>query len=77
MKFKKKITWHAHASERPRVIQTGTFVFARMRVALVDVGLAPGSCESLRTIAGERSGSVDANSVVFARRSCERKIKKV
>lgn len=71
------LTWHAHASERSGIVQAGSFVFARMRVAFVDVRLAPRPRESLRAIAGERSGSVDANSVMFARRSCYKQRTKI
>lgn len=40
-----------------------------MRIALVHVRLAPRPREPLRAIARERTGRVDAHSVVFARRS--------
>lgn len=38
-----------------------------MRLALVDVGLAPGPGKALSTVAGERAGRVDTDAVVLAR----------
>ena len=62
-------TWHANASESAALVQTGAVVLARIRVAFVDVDLAARSGESARAVALERSGRVDAQSVVFARRA--------
>jgi len=64
-----RVTWHANASESAALVQTGAVVLARIRVAFVDVDLAARSGESARAVALERSGSVDAQSVVFARRA--------
>lgn len=70
MSIKKiSLTRHADASESPGIVQTGSVVVTRMRLALVDVCLASGTGESLRAIARKTTRSVDANSVVLARRS--------
>lgn len=63
-------TWHTDASEGPWIVETGSVVLARVRLALVDVGLAPRSGESLGAVAGERARRVHAHSVVLARRTC-------
>ena len=41
-----------------------------MRLALVDVGFAARSSKALGTVAGERTGRVDADAVVLARGTC-------
>ena len=63
------LTRHADASERSSLVETGAFVLARVRVALVDVDLAPRSREASRAVASERAWRVDAEPVVLAWRS--------
>ena len=60
-------TWHADTSESAAFIEARAIVLARIGIALVDVDLAPGSGESSRAVALERSRSVDAQAVVLAR----------
>lgn len=60
------LTWHANAAKSTRIIETAALVLAWMGLTLVHVGLAPGSCEPLGTVASERSGRVDTDTVVFA-----------
>lgn len=68
------LTRHADASESPRIVQAGTVVLARMRLALVHVRLASRPSESLRAIAREGSGRVHADAVVLAGRACKKEI---
>lgn len=61
----KLLTRHTDASEGTRVVETGAIVSAGMALALVDVGLTPGSRESDRAVARERSWRVHADAVVL------------
>lgn len=69
------VTWHADATEGPRVIKTGAVVLARVTFALVHVSLTPRSCEALRAVAGKWAWGVHADSIVLAWRSCIPKTK--
>lgn len=62
-------TWHADTAESSSFIQTSSIVLAGIRVAFIDVDFASRSGESARAITTERSRSIDAESVVFARRA--------
>lgn len=66
----RKLTWHTDTSEGARIVQTGTVVLTRVRLTLVDVGLTARTGEPLGAVAHERTRRVDADTVVFARRSC-------
>lgn len=63
------VTWHADATECTAFVQTSAVILAGIRIALVDVDLAPGSGESARAVAFERTWRVDAEPVVLARRT--------
>jgi hypothetical protein len=71
-----RLTRHTNASERSRIVQTGSVVVARMGFAFVHVGLASWSGEALGAVAGEAAGGVDADAVVLAGGTCKIKFKK-
>lgn len=62
------VAWHAKTSEAPS-IDASSLVLARIRLAFVDVLLAPTTLETVGTVAPVRTGSVDTNAIVFARRA--------
>lgn len=60
------VAGHADAAETSALVQAGALVLARVGVALVDVHLTAGPCESAGAVAAERAGRVDAEALVLA-----------
>ena len=65
----KRLTRHANTSVNGRLIDASSLVLARIRLAFVDVDFAADPGEAGFALAFERSGGVDARTVVFARRA--------
>ena len=63
------LTWHANAPEAAPLVDACAVVHAGVGLALVYVDLAPGPGEAGLAVAPKRSRGVDADAVVFARRS--------